>query len=122
VDPGQVVMGPTDPATVAAALDRLTTGPHPVTALLTGNNRITLEVLRRLPLLTYRPALVGFDDLELAELLVPGLTVVAQDPAGLGRTAADLLFRRLDGDTGPLRTVRLPTRLIPRGSGETAVP
>ncbi|MEY9839992.1 LacI family transcriptional regulator [Streptacidiphilus sp. EB103A] len=122
LDPDQVAMGPTDPATVAAALDRLTTGPRPVTALLTGNNRITLEVLRRLPLLTYRPALVGFDDLELAELLVPGLTVVAQDPAALGQTAADLLFRRLDGDTGPPRTVRLATRLIPRGSGETAAP
>ncbi|WP_236655602.1 LacI family DNA-binding transcriptional regulator [Streptacidiphilus carbonis] len=119
VAPGQVSMGPTDPASVAAALDRLTGGPRPVTALLTGNNRITLEVLRRLPALPYRPALVGFDDLELAELLVPGLTVVAQDPAGLGRTAAELLFRRLDGDAGPPRSVRLPTRLIPRGSGET---
>ena len=122
VDPGQVVMGPTDPAAVSAALDRLTTGPRPVTALLTGNNRITLEVLRRLPALAYRPALVGIDDLELAELLVPGLTVVAQDPAGLGRTAAELLFRRLDGDTSAPRTVRLPTRLIPRGSGETDAP
>ncbi len=122
VDPDQVAMGPTDQATVAAALERLTSGPRPVTALLTGNNRITLEVLRRLPALPYRPALVGFDDLELAELLVPGLTVVAQDPAGLGRTAADLLFRRLDGDTTPPRTVRLPTRLIPRGSGETVAP
>ena len=119
VDEAWIAMAPTDPATVAASLDRVTGGPAPVTAVLSGNNRITLGVLRRLPSLLARPALVGFDDLELADLLTPGLTVVAQDPAALGRAAAELLFRRLAGDAAPPRRLVLPARLIPRGSGET---
>ncbi len=118
VDEAWVAMAPTDPAAVAASLDRVTGGSEPVTAVLSGNNRITLGVLRRLPALSPRPALVGFDDLELADLLTPGLTVVAQDPAALGRAAADLLFRRLAGDDAPPRRIVLPARLIPRGSGE----
>ena len=65
-----------------------------------------------------RVALVGFDDLILADALEPGLTVVAQDPAAIGRAAAELLFSRLDGHDGALRQVVLPTRLIARGSGE----
>ncbi len=120
VDEAWIASGPTDAAAVTTAVDRLTSGPAPVTALFTANNRITFGALQRLPALVARPALVGFDDLELAALLSPGLTVIAQDPAGLGRAAADLLFRRLDGYDGPPQRVVLPTRLISRGSGESA--
>lgn len=45
--------------------------------------------------------------------------MVAQDPAGLGRTAAQLLFERLDGLADPPRRLILPTKLIVRGSGES---
>jgi LacI family transcriptional regulator len=44
--------------------------------------------------------------------------VVAQDPARMGRTAATTLFERMGGDNGPPREIRIPTTLIPRGSGE----
>jgi LacI family transcriptional regulator len=43
---------------------------------------------------------------------------VAQDPAEIGRLAATTLFGRLDGDRGPTVRHVVPTRLIPRGSGE----
>ena len=46
--------------------------------------------------------------------------MVAQDPLALGRTAAELLFSRLDGYDGPSRHIVLPTELIERGSGELA--
>jgi LacI family transcriptional regulator len=46
--------------------------------------------------------------------------VVAQDPIALGRTAAQLLFARVDGEAGPSREVVLPVSLIGRGSGELA--
>ena len=46
------------------------------------------------------------------------MTVVAQDPQGIGRAAAELLFSRLDGYTGPVTAGRAPTPLIERGSGE----
>jgi LacI family transcriptional regulator len=65
-----------------------------------------------------RLAFVGFDDFELADMLTPGVTVVAQDVATLGRLAAELLFRRLDGDQRPVERIEVPARLIPRGSGE----
>ena len=44
--------------------------------------------------------------------------MVAQDPHALGRTAAELVFSRLDGYDGPSRHVVIPTELIERGSGE----
>jgi LacI family transcriptional regulator len=92
----------------------------PPTALFTGQNLITIGAVRALHSLGLheRVALVGFDDIVLADAVSPGLTVVAQDPGGLGRAAAELLFERLDGFDGPSRRIELPTRLIARGSGE----
>jgi LacI family transcriptional regulator len=63
-------------------------------------------------------AMVAFDDFELAPLLSPPVTVVAHDPVELGRRAARLICERLDGGVGPPRRIVVPTRLIPRGSGE----
>ncbi len=118
VDPSWVTMTPLDRDTVARALARMTGGPAPVTALFCGNNRATALALRELRTSGRRLALVGFDDFELADLVTPATTVVAQDTAGLGRIAAELLFHRLAGDRDPVRRIELPTRLIVRGSGE----
>ncbi|WP_433894774.1 LacI family DNA-binding transcriptional regulator [Streptomyces sp. CA-111067] len=119
IRPDWCSMGPTTPERVRGALAAMLAGPEPVTALFAGNNRVTVTAVR---VLSARPkpiALVGFDDFELADLLDPAVTVVAQDAPGMGRSAAQLLFRRLDGITSeePHR-VELPARLIPRGSGE----
>jgi LacI family transcriptional regulator len=90
------------------------------TALFVSQNLITIGAIQALYRhdLQYRVALVGFDDIELAGLLDPGITVVAQDPYAIGATAAELLFARLDGYAGPSRRQTIPTRLIIRGSGE----
>jgi LacI family transcriptional regulator len=95
-------------------------GRRPPTALFTGQNLITIGAFRGLRKLALhnRVALVGFDDILLADLLQPGITVIAQDPAAIGRAAAELLFRRLDGDHSPSVHQVVPTRLIERGSGE----
>jgi LacI family transcriptional regulator len=103
-----------------AAATELLEESNPPTALLTGQNLITIgafRALRRLGL-HRRVALLGFDDILLADLLEPGITVIAQDPAAIGRTAASVLFRRLDGDRSPAQSLTVPTRMIPRGSGE----
>jgi LacI family transcriptional regulator, galactose operon repressor len=113
-----VAMGPHTAAGVAATLRGMLTGPSPATAVVTGNNRITVAALRGLAGAAARPALIGFDDFELADLLDPPVSVVACDPGVLGRAAAELLFTRLDGDDSPPRRIVLPVRLIPRGSGE----
>ena len=68
-------------------------------AIFTLNNVATrhiLEALREAKLqVPEKIALVGFDDLELAKLLSPSLTVVRQPAAGLGTQAARLLFDRI---------------------------
>src|SRR6266545_524004 len=104
-----------------ATLELLSTTEAP-TALFTGQNLITIGAIRALQRLglQHRVALVGFDDVLLADLLDPRVSVIAQDPATLGRTAAELLFARLDGDRSPPRHLVVPTRLVPRGSGELA--
>jgi LacI family transcriptional regulator, galactose operon repressor len=109
-------MGPPTKGRVGADLDRMLAGPQPVTALVCGNNRISVLALHALASLEVTLAMIGFDDFELADLL--RVTVVAQDPAELGRQAADLLFRRMDGDCAPSRRIVIPTRLVQRGSGE----
>jgi len=89
-------------------------------ALFTGRNLITIGAVRALQRLGLHQqvALVGFDDILLGDLLAPRISVIAQDHAAIGRSAAELLFARLDGDHGPPRQLVVPTRLIPRGSGE----
>ena len=108
-------------AASAAVADLLELGDPP-TALFTAQNLITIGAVERLRALDahHSVALVGFDDLPLADAVEPGLTVVAQDAGQLGRLTAELLFERLDGDAGPTRQVVVPTTLIERGSGELA--
>ncbi len=110
---------PTQPG-LETALRRMLAGSAPVTAVFCGNNRISVAALRALAAMGRALAFVGFDDFELADMLNPGVTVVAQDVARLGRLAAELLFRRLGGDRGPAERTEIPARLIVRGSGETA--
>ena len=103
------------------ALFRLRTPP---TALFTAQNYVTVAAVRTLQALglEQRVALVGFDDFPLAELVRPGVTVIAQDPDEIGRRAAAILFARLDGDDRPPRVDVVPTRLVVRGSGEIPPP
>ncbi|WP_157252393.1 LacI family DNA-binding transcriptional regulator [Nonomuraea typhae] len=118
VNEDEVRLGAPTPGSVGAALRTLLDPSDPVTALITANNRLTVEALKQLDTTPERPALVAFDDLELGELLNPGLTVVAQDPEAIGNAVMDLLT---DQDREP-REVRIPVTLIPRGSGELPPP
>ena len=90
------------------------------TAIFTAQNFITLGALQALHALGLRETIaqIGFDDVDLSEVVSPGVTVVPQFPLELGRSAAEMLFRRLDGvEHEPVRRI-LETRVIERGSGE----
>jgi LacI family transcriptional regulator len=121
VAPELVASGnPTSEAALAAVkrLLALPDGQRP-TALLAGNNRCTIGVLqalgaRKRP--AARPALVGFDDFELADLL--GVTVIRTDPYRIGQLGAALALGRMDGDTRRPQRVVLDAELVARGSGE----
>lgn len=104
----------------AAATRQLLHRDAPPTAIFSAQNLITIGVIYALQELNRQQhiALIGFDDFELAALLTPKVTVIAQDPALMGKTAAELLFARLGDDQQPPQHIILPTKLIARGSGE----
>lgn len=106
----------------SAALDVLDAEPAP-TALVCGNNLTAIGAIHAMQDLGVRDrvAFIAFDDLELADLLQPALTVVAQDSNAIGLEAARLLFKRLEDPGAPVRRATVPVRLIARGSGEIPV-
>ncbi|MDX3225160.1 LacI family DNA-binding transcriptional regulator [Streptomyces sp. ME19-01-6] len=112
-----------DPRAAATATSQLLNQADPPTALFAGNNIIALGIVAELSRSKRKDiAVVSFDDLPLAEALEPALTVVAQYPEEIGRTAATTALARLDGDRTRTRTITVPTRLIVRGSGEHPAP
>ncbi len=90
-------------------------------ALFTANNASTIlviETLREMKIEVGKDvALVGFDDVDFFSLIVPPVTAVRQPAAELGRISAQLLLRRIKGDSSPssVRTI-LPVSLIVRES------
>ena len=94
--------------------------PDRPTALFTSQNLVTIGTLRALRALglQHRVALFGFDDVPLADMIDPGVSVVTQHPYEMGRTAAQRVFARLDGDESATRSIIVPSTLVHRGSGE----
>ena len=116
---GLVHPGDLTPERIAAALEAALHAAEPATALVTGNMDTTIAVLRQLGReAASRLAIVGFDEVPLADLLQPALTVVAQNTAVIGRTAVELLRARIADPGRTVQTVVVPLDLKVRGSGE----
>jgi LacI family transcriptional regulator len=113
-DPALVHLGSHDADSAGLAIRELLELREPPTAVLTSNNRITTGVLSELGRSGAPLGLVGFDDLELADLLSRPLTAVSYDAVELGRRAASLIVRRLDGDDGPPEQLIELTSLVVR--------
>jgi len=111
-------------ADAAQQVHQLLSESDPPTAIFAARNDISQGAVLALRQhrLADEVALVGFDDFPLADLLVPALTVVSQDPAQVGRRAAEMLLDRLEGIHVNLGHVLLQPRLITRGSGEITPP
>ncbi|MEY9840855.1 LacI family DNA-binding transcriptional regulator [Streptacidiphilus sp. EB103A] len=120
LDPALIRHGLRTAEAAEQTVEQLLALPDPPTALFTSQNLVTIATCRALRRLRrhHAVAMVGFDDFPLADMLEPGISVIAQDADALGRLAAGTLFRRLDGDTSQAGTLTVPTRLIRRGSGE----
>ena len=95
----------------------------PPTAIFSCNNLMTLGSLIALKRLGKNVpkdvAIVGFDDLEWAEVLDPPLTVVSQPTYTIGTTAAQLLMQRLlrEGPIKKQNIVLKPELIIRRSCG-----
>lgn len=96
----------------------LLAGADAPTALITGNNRVTVSALRVLRARGdgERIALVGFDDFDTADVL--GVSVISYDPLELGRRAAEIAIERMGDPAGFTRQVALETWVVERGTGE----
>jgi LacI family transcriptional regulator len=96
----------------------------PPTAIFAGRNVICTGAVLALQELSrsHDVALVGFDEVAVAELVEPRVTVVRQDTHAIGVSAFDRLLARIDGDHSPARTEVIPTSLVTRGSGEIRAP
>lgn len=106
------------------AVHAMLDGPTPPTAIFAAHNRTSIGTLRALHERGAQGdvALVGFDDVQLFDLIQPGVSVVAQDPHRLGELAAERLLARMAGEALKLETLTVPTTLIERGSGEIEGP
>ncbi len=109
----------TETACVASVVELLSSADPP-TAIFAARNTATVGAATALKSLGKQNsiALIGFDEVRMADLVDPGISTLAQDPARLGQEAARMLLARLDGSTDTHRGLVLPTTLRPRGSGE----
>jgi len=97
------------------------TFPQKPSAILAANNFILVGVVKALRELKLRVpedvSVVGFDDFPESMLIEPFFTVAIQPAYEMGRTAAEILIKRISGEmTSDFETVVLPTDIIERGS------
>jgi len=92
---------------------------HPDLSVIVGlNDRMAIGAMSTLQQMGKRIpddiSVVGYDDIPMAATAQPGLTTINQKPVELGRAAADLLLKRLNGEK-PSNVVISPASVM-RGS------
>jgi len=104
-----------NPAKVRAALEEFRELDDPPTAVFSANARDSMLLVHAFggkPL-----ALVGFGDFPMADALMPAVTVVDQDPARMGRLAAERVFARHERPEGRFKRVNVyDVQLVERQS------
>ena len=97
----------------AAGLVKRLEAPHPPTAVFSSNIPTTMSLVLALQRAERTDvALVGFGDFPMAAALSPAVTVLDQDPGGLGRIAVERLVQRIEEPHARLRR-RTPGRALP---------
>ena len=101
-------------------LQQLLTLASPPTAAVCYNHVVALGAMEALQNAGIRPGkdfgVVGFNNVPDAAQSLPGLTTIDTSARELGRTAAELLLKRIEQPNSPIRTVILQPRLVVRQS------
>jgi LacI family transcriptional regulator len=124
---GYLVSGDSHAEPAQRAIARLLALREPPTAVVVGNNRMTIGAMRGLRdagrTVPRDIALVAFDDFEWSDLFHPRLTAIAQPTLALGEQALGLALSRI-GDPGvpPRRVLIRPTFMHRESCGCPAVP
>lgn len=94
--------------------------PRPPTAVLSGNDTIALGVVSAIIESGLRVpqdvAVVGFDNLPIAQFMQPPLTTINNPGTEQGILAAEMLIKLLRGTEVPVPRVRVPVELVVRQS------
>ena len=119
-DPQLLVDGGSNTEPARLATVQLLGLAAPPTAIMAGNNLMTLgamQALREAQIeVPGQMALVGFDDFDWADLFVPRLSLIAQPVKALGARAVELLLQRMAAPGAPPQSVRLAPTLQLRNS------
>jgi LacI family transcriptional regulator len=92
---------------------------EPPTAIFSATTRCSLGVVPALHACRRTDvALVGFGDFAMADTLQPAISVIDHSGEKLGLAAVNRLRARLADPALPVEQIRLPVRLVQRGSGE----
>lgn len=115
-----VVSGQSTSEGAAQALHKLLSLKDPPTAVVAGNNRMTIGAVRAARDASVSVpqdlALVAFDDFPWADLIRPRLTVMSQPTRAIGQQAAELVLSRLRNPEAPVRRVVLESSFVHRES------
>jgi DNA-binding LacI/PurR family transcriptional regulator len=94
--------------------------PEPPEAILTSNSLLAAGALHALreskKTIPEEIAFASFDETTWAKLVVPALTVIEQPTHDIGRTATELLIKRIQDPTRSTREITLKSKLIVRQS------
>ncbi|OYV25263.1 MAG: LacI family transcriptional regulator, partial [Acidocella sp. 20-63-7] len=116
---------PTVSAAEAIIQGWFATGTAPQ-AVIASNSLLLMGVIRAMRAADKQTpedmAVAGFDNETWTELTGPGLTVIEQPIANIGRTAMQLLLARLEAPDAPVRKVVLGGRCVVRGSTRALAP
>ena len=119
-DPQLLVDGGSNTEPARQATVQLLGLAAPPTAIMAGNNLMTLGAMQALReaqiAVPGQMALVGFDDFDWADLFVPRLSLIAQPVKALGARAVELLLQRMAAPGAPPQSVRLAPTLQLRNS------
>ena len=99
------------------AVKELLSSPSEVTALFCTNYELTLGAVTAMNEMGIRfpddISLIGFDNMQLAGIIRPALTLIEQPLEQIAREAVELLLRQLEkGASHPYETVKLKAKLV----------
>ena len=120
IPPGYEVEGDFYPESAEQAMQSMLALTEPPTAVFAAADMMAVGAIRTLRsagmLVPDDIAIVGFDDIRVAELLSPPLTTVRQDMVGIGLAAGRALVEQIENPDVTPPVLTLPVELVVRAS------
>jgi LacI family transcriptional regulator, galactose operon repressor len=120
IPPGYEVEGDFYPESAERAMQSMLALTEPPTAVFAAADMMAVGAIRTLRsaglLVPDDIAIVGFDDIRVAELLSPPLTTVRQDMVGIGLAAGRALVEQIENPDVTPPVLTLPVELVVRAS------